>query len=190
MKVTKLLAATALALSMATAVEAAPITGTGAIALFGVTNIPPGGIDVGTNFQFGASLFDTGTSDLASVAPMTLLTTNAITATIGSAVSFTSSFGSFTGVVSSATAEGPAANRAVIVYALGTFTPSGALGSFDAGAMSLTFTANQTGGPTAAVSASYTIASPPAPPPVPEPMSLALFGLGLAGLGVAMRQKA
>ena len=178
--------------ALATTAQAVTINGTGSVGLLGVTGIPPGFINLGTVFNFAASLWSSGTGDLAGISVATPLTTSSIAATSGSAVTFGSAFGSFAGTVTSTQFDAPTAlNRVVSVTALGNFTPAGVLNSFDPGAMSLTFSATQTllatGGP-AAISASYTIASPPAISQVPEPGALALVGLGLAGLAMTRRR--
>jgi hypothetical protein len=166
--------------------QAASINGTGALGLVGITGAPAGSINVGTTFTFMFSLWSSGTGDFSGVPIGTLLTTSPITATMGSAVSFTSSFGTFAGTVQTASASGSPVNRVVDVFALGTFTPMGMLSMYDAGAMSITFSATQTGGPGAAISASYTMASPPAV--LPEPDALALVGVALAGLTLLRRK--
>lgn len=198
MKINKLLATTALALTMATAAHAGPIDGTGSVALLGLS-ATPGSIGFGTTFTAATALWGGGSTDLAPIPVGTGMSLSSITATVGSAVTWAvdagGSWGSFTGTVNNVSASGPVTSRVVDLYILGTFTPGALLLAQDpthlAGPMSLTFSATQTGGADATPGASFTLASPPAPPPgVPEPMSMALFGLGLAGLGVAMRRKA
>jgi hypothetical protein len=191
MKITRLLAGTALALSLAGGAQAATLNGSIGVTLASATSTTQP-IGAGTVFGNAGAATTGGAGDLAGIANFTLVSVATFTASVGQTFSFTSGFGDFTGNITVASQAGPANSRTVTVFALGTFTPGGTL-SGDAGAASITFTANQTGGANEAISASFTLATPPAPPPVvdvPEPMSMALFGLGLAGLGVAMRRKA
>lgn len=187
----KLLLATVASMVIGVSAQATTITATGSVGIIGVSTLPAAtSIGLGTTFSFTFSLFSGGTGDLAVVPVGSSLVTQSITATVGSVVTFDAPWGDFSGTVTVASAGGPSTNRVVDVFVLGTFTPDVGppdLSGFDAGPMSLTFSATQTGGATGAVSASYTIASPPVD--VPAPMSLALFGMGLAGLGVAVRKR-
>jgi hypothetical protein len=181
----------AASLAFASAAHALPINGTGSVALLGVTAAPATLIDVNTTFSFVSSAWAGGANDLGGVAINTPLITSPLTATVGSAASFTANWGTFSGSVTTVQVQGSNNNRTVSFYALGDFTPlSGPpnLSMFTPGPMSLTFSATQTGGATGSISASYTIASPPAV--VPEPGALSLVGLALAGAAFASRRRA
>ena len=165
------------------AVTVAPpsTVGTGAVVLLGVAGGGVTSIDVGTTFTSVVSLFSNGTDDFAGIGSLTAVSPLSLTATLGSAVGFSSGFGSFSGAVTAVEATGPATNRVVNVFAQGTFTPSGTLANFAPGGMSLSFSAtqNQPGG---SISASYSFSSPAALVPEPETYAMLLAGLGAVGL--------
>jgi hypothetical protein len=190
MRISNLLAAGVIALGLsAGAASAAPIEGSASFALFNVTSSPVN-IGLGTTFSAGFTIVSSATGDFAAILSA-IGSLDPLTATDGTAVSFSGAYGSFVGAitVNGATIDGPPNNRVVNIVAEGIFTPAGVLSGFEANAASATFSFNQTGGQ--AVAGTFTtFAEPPAPSPAPEPMSLALFGLGLAGLGLVARRRA
>jgi hypothetical protein len=180
--------AAATALMVSASANAAPIVATAAVAIIGVNASTP---SIGLGTVFTNTVVSLVSSATGTLSPFTgsVVTTNPISASLASAVSFSASWGSFSGVVTSVAATGPITNRVVSLDALGVFTPAGPLSpTFTAGPMSLTFSATQTGGIGAAVSASYTIASPPNNR-VPEPATLALIGAGMLGFGLVRRRR-
>jgi len=136
-----------------------------------------------------------------------------ITVALGEAFNFTiPTWGRFVGSITEVDFTGSSARRVLdFVSANGTFTPvcdgltaaacaplNPALAGFSAGAAEVTFSANQTGArPNAAISASFTFQwTAPfengggGPGVIPVPAGLALFGVALLGLGLAVRRRA
>ncbi|PWS39208.1 hypothetical protein DFH01_08220 [Falsiroseomonas bella] len=181
MKITRLLAGTALAACMSVAANAAPIAGNSSIDLSTITT--NGNLANGVQINIGSGTYEGPNDGDYIAAAGTTIGAFSVTATLGSAVNFSGSFGSFTGTVVSRSIT-PSAFANIIIQ--GTFTPT--VNPPDANFAEVRLTVTQTqgsfsGGAVIDSEASVNI-------PVPEPMSMALFGLGLAGLGVAMRRKA
>ena len=184
----KLLSAAVLgaALLASPSLAATMIVGSAAVSIIGVAANTPS-IGVGTTFtntQF--SIVGSATGDLVPATGQNL-NLSPLTATVGQAFSFTSSFGDFTGTVTTAGSQGPTSNRTVNAYVLGTFTPMGSLAGFLAGPASATFAFTQTG-TNLATSGSFTFASPPAGT-VPEPQSWVMLIAGFGLVGAAARRR-
>lgn len=165
---------------------AATVVGSAAVSMIG-TAADTASIDVGTTFtNTNTSIVGSATGDFAAAVGQNL-TLSPISAIAGSAFSFVSGFGNFTGTVQSTSSQGAPSNRTVNAFVLGSFTPMGSLSAFMAGPASATFAFTQTG-VNQAVSGSFTFASPPAGL-VPEPASWAMLITGFGLVGAAARRR-
>lgn len=183
--------------TMAASAQAATVVGTFAAALSNVQS-STFGIREGSVLTNAGGFVTGRTGDMSSVALGTAITFSPVTATNGTAVSFTSSFGSFIGTIQDLMAD-PAPNAVVSFNALGNFNPSGALTAFETGLASLTVSFTQTGalnsgGQQPAISGSFTFASPPSigdgvGATVPEPAAWAMLIAGFGLTGAAMRRR-
>lgn len=181
MKISKLLASTALALTLVGgAATAAPIVGSSAINFGNVTGIQGAGNVLSTSGNITAT---TQTGDFLTLGALGVAVSNFnVTQTAFTPLAFTSAIGDFSGTVVSVSIAGQFTN----IVAQGTFDPQGVLAGFDDNAMQFNLTFTFTAG---SVSGGGVINSDFVPVRIPEPMTLALFGLGLAGLGVTARRK-
>jgi hypothetical protein len=188
----KLLATAAVAATMmaAPAAAATSMDGTLAVSILGVSaDISP--IDVGSSLTVtGFAASGSVTGDFTGLIPQALTSTSPFVATNGSIFSFTSAFGDFTGTVSNVVATGPASNRLLSAYALGTFTPLGTFAGFDPGAASVTFsfTQNNQGEEAGAIQGGFTLSTPPAGVPEPASWGMLIVGFGLSGYAMRRRR--
>lgn len=183
--------------TMAASAQAATVVGTFAAALSDVTS-STFGIRAGSTLSNAGGFVTSRTGDMSFVALGTPLTFSTVTATNGTSVSFTSSFGDFIGSIQDLMTL-PAPNAVVSFNALGTFTPNGALSAFEEGLASLTVSFTQTGaltngGEQPSISGSFTFASPPTitdggGSTVPEPAAWAMLIAGFGMTGAAMRRR-
>ncbi len=188
-RVIALLAAASAAVAVPTAASAATIIGTLTGAIFNIgssTSV----IGAGSTFTNSGSLItNNGTGDFSPVSFFTPFALSTVTATNGSAVTLSGLFGTFIGSVGSVSVSNSKLTNVVTLYTYGTFTPTGALASYDPGAASVTFSFTQGTAPGSIVSGSYTLSSPPSPIPEPAVWGLTIAGAGMAGAAVRRRRR-
>ncbi len=188
----KALALAALA-GLAGPVHAGTITGTFSASEANVTS-STFGIGLGTTFTSSGGQVTSATDEFSGIATGTSILLSSVTATNGTPISFSSSFGNFLGTIKfSELAEGPP-NARVGLNALGVFTPTGSLSGFTAGLADLTLGYTQTGDLTAdspqpAISGSFTFSSPSMTAAVPEPASWAMLITGFGMTGAVLRRR-
>jgi hypothetical protein len=182
------LAAVTAAVVSTSASAATSMDGTFAASIIGISS-NTASIDLGSVLtNTSLTIVGSATGDLDG-STGTFLTVSPFTATDGSAYSFTSTLGNFTGTLSDVLSAGPVSSRVLTAYALGTFTPAGSFSSFVAGPASLTFSFTQNNA-NGAISGGFTMSTPPvAAPGVPEPAAWAMLIAGFGLTGAAMRRR-
>ncbi|WP_372620674.1 PEP-CTERM sorting domain-containing protein [Falsiroseomonas sp.] len=204
MHIRKLVAGAAVALGMACgSAIAAPITGSVSID-FGEVNDGGGPLAGGSTLNISEISYfaSPGAGNLALLAGSTVEDFS-ITLTLGSAVVFTGPGGTYEGAVSELFIP-PSGSFAGVVSVDGLFTPDSTFEKpsgfypFDdldpnpatEVSLTFTFTVGADGAPGSYAGGAVMFAAEPTTPDnIPEPMTLSLFGLGLAGLGMAMRRR-
>lgn len=180
-RVLTLLASAALAVVAPTVASAATVVGSLSAALIGVTSSTPL-IGSGSTFSNGFTIVSSTGGDFSVIPAGFNISLDSLTASVGSLVSFSSGFGSFSGSVQTVTL----APNVVSFYALGSFVPT--FGGYDAGPASITFSFTQTGGANSAISGSFSLASPPSGVPEPATWGMMIAGAGMAGAAVRRRR--
>jgi hypothetical protein len=185
MKTILLGTAAAAALAIGT-VQAAPLSGSFSFFFTRVVS-DTSSLVSGSEINFTAARTDSGAGDFLTL-PFNLsltITPKPFTVANASPINFTlPGWGSFLGTASGYVPGTDESSFRV----LGIFTPDAMMfPSASATPSDVTISFTQTGGPGRPISATGTFDTEPSP--IPTPMALALFGVGLAGLGLVARRR-
>jgi hypothetical protein len=203
---------------VSTRAQATQITGSSPIQIGGITPVGGSGdLLSATSFNFTSTSWHAGihaTGNFTSVPIGSAINNSTLTFGSLGTYAFVSSNGdftaapsitvgtqTFTSAVVASSGSFASGSESLAVYLVGSFQPAGALAGFSSNNASETISFTETGITTTSLgsfSVSATFASPaaappstptPTPSPVPEPASLALLGVGLAGLGTIRRRR-